>query len=326
MSKYAELLTCGGPQTKQSEGIELLCPNCRKSLVIADDECPTCAFTMREVDGILRALPPDRQTHFHQFVKDYEAVRSAEGRGSQSPDYYFALPFTDVSGRNAWQWKIRAQTWRFIEGRILAGLEQKHPNGLDVLDIGAGNGWMSYRLASHGHRPVAVDLLDNELDGLRAAKHYFSRLPRPFPRFQCEMDCLPFAAKQYDLVVFNASFHYSTDYLRTLTESFRCLRQDGSLIIADSPFYFRDESGRRMIEEKHLGFEKECGRRSDSIPSREYLTPEMLKELGSRLGLTWTTHRPWYGWSWSMRPVKAWLRRRREPSKFYVLCAEVRKP
>ena len=30
---------------------------------------------------------------------------------------------------------------------------------LDLLDLGAGCGWMSYRLASRGHRPVAVDIL-----------------------------------------------------------------------------------------------------------------------------------------------------------------------
>ena len=37
-----------------------------------------------------------------------------------------------------------------------------------VLDVGAGNSWLSHRLASFGHQVVAVDRLDDELDGLGA--------------------------------------------------------------------------------------------------------------------------------------------------------------
>ncbi len=38
-------------------------------------------------------------------------------------------------------------------------------NGAKILDIGAGNCWMSYRLALAGHKPIAVDLLINKRDG-----------------------------------------------------------------------------------------------------------------------------------------------------------------
>jgi hypothetical protein len=47
-----------------------------------------------------------------------------------------------------------------------------------VLDVDAGIGWLSYRLPKRGHRPLAVDLLDNDSDGFGAARHYFT--PRNF--------------------------------------------------------------------------------------------------------------------------------------------------
>ena len=108
---------------------------------------------------------------------EYQTVRAAEGRGSEDPEYYLALPYRDLSGRNVSQWAIRARTFRYIERKILPPLEAVHPAAMKVLDLGAGNGWMSYRLALRGHRPAAVDLLTNDQDGLGRR--------RPFPAEPC---------------------------------------------------------------------------------------------------------------------------------------------
>jgi SAM-dependent methyltransferase len=285
--------------------------------------CARCGFVLSEVNGIFRGLAPDRDSHFRQFIREYELVRAQEGRGSLSPEYYMALPFTDLTGRNTWQWQIRAKTWRHMERYLLPVIELSYPEGCDVLDVGAGNCWLSYRLGQRGHRPVAVDLLENDADGLGAARHYLPRASRPFLRFQAEMDSLPFVPQQFDIVVFNASFHYSVDYERTLNEALRCLRKPGYVIIADSPFYSRDENGRKMLVEKRAEFERRFGFRSDSIQSREYLTPEVLSELAEKPGLRWTIVKPWYGVNWALRPVKARLLQRREPARFYLLWTKV---
>jgi SAM-dependent methyltransferase len=308
--------------------LRLRCPNCRQDLAASDavsarQTCSECGFVISEVNGILRALAPDRELYFQEFVAHYEAVRTKEGRGSPSAHYYLALPFRDLTGNNSWQWRIRGRTFRHLETHVLPAVERAHPRGCDVLDLGAGNGWLSYRLALRGHRPVAVDLLDNDADGLGAARHYFPHLPLPFPRFQAEMDRLPFASEQFDVAIFNASFHYSVDYARTLGEALRCLRRPGHVIIADSAFYARDESGRAMLEEKRASFQKQFGFRSDSIPSREYLTPQVLRGLSEEFSLQWRVLKPWYGLGWALRPLKARLLRRREPAKFYLLWAEV---
>ena len=309
------------PGREAVSALRLRCPICYKALETS--ACSGCGFAIPEVNGISRALTPDREAHFDQFIREYEMVRAKEGRGSTSPDYYHALPFQDLTGRNAWQWKIRARTFRHMESHILPELERAYPRGCDVLDIGAGNCWLSYRLALRGHRPAAVDVIINDADGLGAATHYFRRLPRTFPRFQAEMDRLPFAPEQFDLVIFNASFHYSVDYQQTIEEAMRCLRRPGHVIIADSPFYARDESGQAMLEERRVAFQQRFGFRSDSIASREYLTRKALDELAGRLSLRWTVLKPWYGMGWALRPLKARLFRRREPAKFYLFWARV---
>lgn len=311
-----------------TSGPRLLCPKCRQQLPATISSgsilCrPQCGFAISEAGGIFRALRPERRLYFDRFIEQYSAVRAKEGRGSNSSDYYLALPFQDLTGNNSWQWMIRARTFRHFEKHFLVEIERRHREGCDILDIGAGNCWLSYRLGLRGHRPVAVDLLDNEADGLGAGVHYLRHMKRPFPRFQAEMDCLPFGDAQFDVVIFNASFHYSVDYEVTFAEALRCLRRPGHLIIADSAFYQREESGHAMLEEKRRSFKQRFGFESDSIPSREYLTPQTLDQLANRFGIQWRILRPWYGIDWALRPIKARLARRRAPSRFYLFWGRI---
>lgn len=303
----------------------LQCPVCARAVGQIDPRqnlpevtCSSCGFVMKNQEGIWNGLAPTREERFEQFIREYQTVRAEEGRGSSGSLYYLALPYKDLTGRNTWQWKIRSRTFRFFERKVLAHLEGRYPRRLDVLDIGAGNGWMSYRLALRGHRPVAVDLLAGDYDGLGAARHYFHYLPQPFARFRAEMGRLPFTDGQFDLAIFNASFHYSEDYDRTLREALRCLRRPGHVCILDSPFYQRDESGQRMLEARRAEYERKYGFRSDSIASREYLTESSLQDLARRHQVAWKVLEPWYGVGWALRPFWSRLRRRREPAKFYV--------
>lgn len=303
--------------------VGLRCPVCHSGFPNVDSQpvrltCFACGFAIPEVKGILRALPPERKSRFERFVCDYESVRTREGWGAPTPDYYLALPFKDLTNKHDWIWRIRARTLLYLQDRVLANLEARSSSGLRILDIGAGNGWLSYRLAKLGHFPVAIDLLDDDIDGLGAARHYLSQLPHAFPRFQAEMDCLPFESGQFDVAIFNASFHYSSDYEKTLKEVVRCLRDSGLVVIADTPFYRRDESGEQMLAERRALFERQFGVRSDGIQNGEYLTIATLDKLAKSLGIQWSVGKPWYGLQWALRPVKARLLRRREPSKFYL--------
>ncbi|MGN6706923.1 MAG: class I SAM-dependent methyltransferase [Rhodanobacter sp.] len=292
-------------------GLHLRCPRCRTSIDMLD--CPACGFVIAVENGIVHALPPESAAHLARFIADYERVRTAEGRGSDSEAFYLALPYRDTGGTDRAQWRMRARSHDYIVRHLL--------DGRRVLDIGAGNGWMSYRLALAGCRPVAVDLLTHDRDGLGAARHYRARLPSLFPRFQAEMGRLPFADGQFDTAVFNASFHYAEDGEACLREALRCVKTGGTVIIADTPWYARDKSGRQMLAERREMFLRRHGIAADAIASLGYLTDERLRRLADALSIRWEVHRPWYGPRWALRPLVAKLRGRREPSRFRLYLA-----
>lgn len=251
-----------------------------------------------------------------RFLEDYLRIRRAEGRGSDDPEYYFALPYRDMTGRLADQWNMRGLTYRYFERRVLPSMERGRP--LDLLDLGAGCGWMSYRLALRGHRPIAVDILNDGRDGLGAARHYFEKMD-PFPRFNAEFDQLPYRDASFDAALYNASLHYSSDYSKTLREARRCLRPGGRILILDSPVYRAREHGEMMRRERHQQFLDQYGTESDHVRSIEYLDVPTIDALACELRIEWRIHKPWYGFAWHMRPVKAKWKGLRPPSRFWIL-------
>ena len=314
--------------------IAMRCPRCARELgninraskaPQTELQCDACFFHMQQDEGIWRALSPEREGHYARFMTEYQIVRTSEGRGSEDSAFYLALPYRDLSGRNAAQWNVRAQTFRALEQEVLPLLEMNSLQPLDILDIGAGNCWLSYRLATRGHRPIAVDLITNNTDGLGAAIHYRKQLTDLFPRFQTDADSMPFASSQFDCVIFNASFHYSEDYVATMAEAVRCLRNDGMVILADTAWYSREESGERMIAERQQAFNSRYGFPSNGLKSLEYLTDSRLDRLAQLFNLNWQMVAPYYGLRWALRPWIARIKGRREPSQFRIYFSEVRK-
>lgn len=300
--------------------IRLRCPRCGTGIVRS--ACPACRFSIQVRCGIARALAPESQVRFRGFIDEYERIREAEGRGSEDGNFYLDLPYRDGSGRDPGQWRVRACSHDYVMRHLLSGKECR-PAGM-ILDLGAGNCWMSYRLALAGYRPCAVDLLTNDSDGMGAARHYRARLPALFPRFEASFGQLPFAGDQFDAAVFNASFHYSADGEASLREALRCVRPGGMVIISDTPWYPRAEDGRAMLAERRDAFLRRHGTTGDSIAMLDFLTDEWLQRMQDALSIRWEIHHPWYGMGWAMRPVVAALRGRRRPSRFRLYVARKR--
>jgi ubiquinone/menaquinone biosynthesis C-methylase UbiE len=256
----------------------------------------------------------DRETR-RRFLSDYSKIRRAEGRGSDDPEYFRALPYSDLTGQNSGQWAIRARTWKHFEQSVLSEIEKQAGRPLDILDLGAGNGWMSYRLTLREHKPIALDVFSESGDGLRSTCHY----PRRFPCIEAQFDELPFRDATFDLAIYNSSIHYSTDYRRTLSETRRCLRSSGRVVIMDSPVYKLPEHGEQMRAERHELFEQRYGFRSDAVASIEYFDEGTLQSLARELKIEWRRSRPWYGLGWASRPWKARLLSLRPPSQFFIL-------
>lgn len=300
-------------------GIRLRCPRCGNGIEVAD--CAACGFSITVRRGIVRALSPESEARFASFIQEYERIRQAEGRGGGNADFYLGLPYRGGADLDPAQWRMRARSHAYVMRRLLPG---EGDRACAVLDLGAGNGWMSYRLSLAGHRPCAVDLLVNDSDGLGAASHYQARLPVPFPRFQASFGQLPFADGQFDAAVFNASFHYSEDGEAALREALRCVKPGGMVVVGDTPWYPREEDGRKMLAERQAMFLLRHGVAGNSIATLGFLTDAWLQEMEHALSIRWEVHRPWYGLAWALRPVVAALRGRRRPSRFRLYVARKR--
>jgi SAM-dependent methyltransferase len=251
-----------------------------------------------------------------QFTREYRTVRRAEGWGSSEGEYYRALPYRDLTRRFDGIWAIRARSFETFLSQVLLPLERSaSPRTLQLLDLGAGCGWLSYRLALRGHSVVAVDLLDDQFDGLGARVHY----DRPISAVQAEFDRLPLQAASAEVVVFNASLHYSTSYVITLREALRVLSKDGTLVILDSPMYVDPTSGERMVREREARFQAAYGFASNALPSEHFLSTARLKTLGEQLGLTWQMYQPTLPWRTAVSRRFNGLRARREAARFPVI-------
>lgn len=295
-----------------------VCPRCQTRLERVTPErftCPHDGLDFWNVDGIWRFLLPESEAHYARFIRDYETIRRSEGRGSPFAKYYNALPFKDLSGQHSSDWKIRSRSFSVLVKNVLTRLQDPLERSLKILDLGAGNGWLSNRLAAQGDRVIAVDLLVNDEDGLGAWKHY----EHSFTPVQAEFNHLPVMDRFADAVIFNASFHYSEDYAKTLKEALRVLSTHGRVVILDSPVYRRGASGEKMVQEREEQFKEKYGFASDNLQSENYLTYARLKELAQELNMHWKFITPFYGLRWMLRPLVSILLRRREPAKFHLI-------
>ncbi len=295
-----------------------ICPRCQAKLERSAPDrvtCPQDGLEFRREEGIWRFLLPESEAHYARFIADYEAVRGYEQRGSTSASYYRALPFKDFSGRYRADWRVRAHSFNVLVKNVLTRLQNPVQRSLKILDLGAGNGWLSNRLSAQGDRVVAVDLLVNKQDGLGAWKYY----ENSFIPVQAQFDHLPIMDRFADAVIFNASLHYAEDYARTLKEALRVLSNEGSIVIMDSPVYKRSSAGEKMVEERKKDFSARYGFASDSLQSENYLTYIRLQDLARELNITWKFITPFYNLQWTLRPLLAFLLHRREPAKFHVI-------
>lgn len=294
----------------------LTCPRCLGPLRQGAESlaCPADGLTFARRAGIHDLIDPARREALAPFLAHYAAVRRAEGWGSADPAYYAALPFRDLTGRFPDLWRIRSRSF-FCLKQLLRGLQRPDGGPPRVLDLGAGNGWLSYRLKEMGFAVCAVDLSADEADGLGAVTHYLL----PFLCVLAEFERLPFPDGTFDAAVFNASLHYAPDASAALRSAARVLSSGGRIVISDSPIYRSAQSGEEMMREMRDRLTHEFRIETWEQPGPGYLTFDQIQNWPSELDLQVRLRRPRYGLRWRMRPLLAKMRRSREPATFRIV-------
>ena len=254
-----------------------VCPACQASLAEERNAyaCPRCGSSFRRDERLYRFILPEQADRSRPFLSQYRSVRRADGHSEATAACYATLPMVPRGTPNAAEWRIRRQSFETAVSR--GGLRARTRRR--VLDVGAGNGWLSSRLSELGHDMVAVDLDDDPGDGLGAGSGR-----KPFPLVQADFDALPFAPDQFDLVLMNASLHYSPDPDRTVEAAARVLRPGGTLMVMDSPVFEDPADGEAMVAQQLEALSSSYSIEQPIRPGVGFLTFGGLQRMASRIG------------------------------------------
>jgi SAM-dependent methyltransferase len=252
-----------------------------------------------------------------RFAQDYAAHRAAEGR-DYAGDELLCLPYVR-SGPLARQWAVRARTFEAFLARLVRPMARALGRPIKLLDLGAGNGWLSHRVALEGHFATALDIRDDRVDGLGAGEPFLQRTGGRMQFAVAAFEEIPAPNASFDIAAFNASLHYATDLAAVLAEAARVVRPGGQLAILDSPFYRREGDGLTMVAEKAADAPRRFGARAEtlmSLPFVEFITRERLAAATAAIGVEWRRSRVVYPLWYELRPTVARLRGARAPSRF----------
>ncbi len=293
------------------------CPACRQPLdgdVRGGLRCAVCATEYPWREGVLECLTRARAETLVPFLEQYRQVRAQDGYRSASPDDYRCLPIVPGDHPHAAEWGLRRESFANLQRR---GLPSSWSAPLRILDLGAGCGWLSHRLASVGHHAVAVDCLLDEQDGLRACRYY----PMPILAVQADFDRLPFDPGQFDVIIFNGSLHYAPDPDATIRTAATFLVPGGTLAIVDSPMFVRAVDGEAMVIDHLARLTADYGIREPIRPGQGYLTFTGVEGACEAAGLRASFIRSRGVLPWRVRRQFARLKLRRAPAAFGVWVA-----
>lgn len=277
------------------------CPHCQGRFVQDADGallCLHCQERFVECDSVLRLLPPARMAALDEWSHAYREARLRDGWQPLTLEQLSALPFASPPGYPALYWQVRRQTYRALL-RLLAARGLR-PSAGPIADLGAGVGWLSFRLAGQGYRVLAVEASMDDAFGLGAGRAYLGSAAGRLLLVQGDLEQPPLQRGRWGAVLFNASLHYAADLVSTLERAAQALQPRGLLVVMDTPIARHPVAGTGHGD-RHLGHR------------------ELDDALGV-VGLHGHCLRVLRGPRWWAHQARAWLRRRK-PFSFPLVFA-----
>jgi len=160
-------------------------------------------------------------------------------------------------GRERWEDpRIRWGTWDVPEDELHLLPEL---DGLDVVELGCGTGYLSSWLSRRGAHPVG---LDNSSRQLASAKMFQREFGVPFPLVHGDAERAPFRDASFDLAVSEYGAIIWCDPYRWIPEAARILRPGGRLVCLGNSYLlmltFPDdgEKATESLQRPHFGMHR----------------------------------------------------------------------
>ena len=171
----------------------------------------------------------DSRQHFSAFESAYIKLRKEEGR-LLSLQEIKRLPNTSKSNPHRKEWHLRKRSTE----RLLTYVNKYRP--YRVLDLGCGNGWLTYKLSRSCKDVLGLDVNKTELlqaQRLLAGKNATLILGDVF---EWQPD------KKIDLIIINAALQYFQNAHDLISKLVSLLSIDGEIHLLDSPIYQNGEA------------------------------------------------------------------------------------
>ena len=191
----------------------------------------------RAARGMPNAVPArqlDAATRRHEHT--VAIIESINRAASGSASIAAGLPLSTDSWFSEHYYDAATELLEFL------GEESMHLEGLDVADVGCGDGIIDLGLVLRG-KPrsfVGYDIKPTDVDQLREVakrEHVADDLPPNLTFETCQADRIPAADASYDLVVSWSAFEHVSDPPVVAKEIHRVLRPSGVLFIQLWPFF-----------------------------------------------------------------------------------------
>lgn len=162
------------------------------------------------------------------FEKQYIRLRCKEKRLYKDEEVS-NLPYVPESHIHYKEWQLR----KWSADKLVSFLGAKN-KPLNILEIGCGNGWLSFQLSTlKDSRVIGQDINFTELQ--QAARVFNGNAGL---RFVCGNMFSDILANQYfDVIVFAASIQYFPSFNSIMQLALNKLHKDGEIHIIDSHFY-----------------------------------------------------------------------------------------
>lgn len=187
---------------------------------------------------------------------------------------YSSSDTKDFFDKVAPEWEIMRSSFydENVIGRLLeAKLLEK---GMTLVDLGAGDGYLSRAVSSHVGKVIAVDISGAMLDELtkKAAKEGLKNI-KTINSDGCDM---PLADNSVDIVCANMFLHHIEEPVTAACEMYRVLKPGGKVFLVDLREHDNREFKERMhdvwqgfSQEEVCGWFKKCGFKSVQFDADE---------------------------------------------------------